>query len=527
MTTPDRAKKASIARDIARAIVQGDISSRQQIEQHKKRLCKRYGLDAPPANSELLEHVPAEHRQAARPLLQKKPVRTLSGVAVVAVMTSPHPCPHGRCVPCPGGPPQSAQSYTGREPAAQRAIHHDYDPYQQTAHRIQQLEVIGHPADKIHLIVMGGTFTARPLEYQRWFIRRCLDAMNDSDAATLDMAQRRNEQAPHRCIGMTVETRPDWARLQHVDRILDMGATRIELGVQILDDRVLSTMERGHTVQDIRAATRICRDAGLKICYHVMPGLPGSSRERDDASFAALFDDPSYRPDMLKIYPTLVVAPSELQRRWRQGNYEPLSTGEATQRIAAWKAATPPWVRIQRVQRDVPAQLIDAGVQKSNLRQLVHEYMEAHGQRCSCIRCREVGHRQYKQQTDTGDVDLVRRRYEANGGMEHFLSMEDENGALVGYCRLRFPGRPHRPEIEDGDALVRELKVTGPLVPLGREADGAWQHRGYGHRLLREAERIAADADMQALLVLSGVGARAYYRNQGYHRRGVYMARQL
>ncbi len=527
MTVSDDEKTANIAREIARAIRAGDISTRQQVEQRKKQLCKRYNRDAPPSNSELLGHVPREHRRAVQPFLQKKPVRTLSGVAVVAVMTSPHPCPHGRCIPCPGGPPASAQSYTGREPAAQRAIHHDYDPYRQTAHRIRQLEAIGHPADKIHLIVMGGTFTARPYGYQRWFIHRCLDAMNGSDAGTLDEAQRRNEQAAHRCIGMTVETRPDWARLQHVDRILKMGATRIELGVQVLDDRVLHEMKRGHTVQDIQMATRICRDAGLKICYHVMPGLPGSSRERDDASFAAMFDDPSYRPDMLKIYPTLVVAPSELHRRWREGGYEPLSTEKATERIATWKTRVPPWVRIQRVQRDVPAQLIDAGVQKSNLRQLIHEYMAEHGQHCQCIRCREVGHRQYKHREAVGDVDLVRRRYRANGGVEHFLSMEDDSGVLVGYCRLRLPGRPHRPEIGGNDAIVRELKVSGPLVPLGREAGSDWQHRGYGHRLLKEAERIAADAGMDTLHVLSGIGAREYYHNQGYRRRGVYMARQL
>lgn len=505
----------------------GDISRRQQVEQRKKHLCKQYGLDAPPSNSELLEHVPDEHRREVRPLLQKKPVRTLSGLAVVAVMTSPHPCPHGGCIPCPGGPPQSPQSYTGREPAAQRASHHDYDPYGQTAHRIRQLEAIGHPADKIHLIIMGGTFTARPFSYQRWFVRRCLDAMNGRAAATLDEAKGRNERATHRCIGLTVETRPDWARLHHVDRILDMGGTRIELGAQILDDRVLYAMQRGHTVQDIRAATRTCRDAGFKICYHMMPGLPGSSQERDDASFAALFDDPAFRPDMLKIYPTLVVAPSELHRRWQHGDYEPLSTGEATKRIAAWKATVPPYVRIQRVQRDVPAPLIDAGVQKSNLRQLVHDYMASRGQVCRCIRCREVGHRQYKQQANIGDVELVRRRYEANGGMEHFLSMEDEHDALVGYCRLRFPGRPHRPEIGDADAVVRELRVSGPLVPLGREPGDDWQHRGYGHQLLEKAEHIAADAGKEALLVLSGIGVRHYYEKWGYRRRGVYMARQL
>ena len=526
MTIPDQ-KRARIAREIARAIQTGEISSRQQIEQYKKRLCKRYGLDAPPSNSQLLEHIPTEQRRTVQPFLQKKPVRTLSGIAVVAVMTSPHPCPHGRCLPCPGGPPESAQSYTGREPAAQRAEQNEYDPWRQTAQRIQQLEAIGHPADKIHLIIMGGTFTARPFDYQRWFVRRCLDVMNDSDAATLNAAKRHNEQADHRCIGMTIETRPDWARLHHVDRILDMGATCIELGAQILDDRVLIAMRRGHTVEDIRAATRICRDAGLKVCYHVMPGLPVSSRQRDDTSFLAMFEDASFRPDMLKIYPTLVVAPSDLHRQWQLGDYQPLSTEEATELIADWKTHVPPYVRIQRVQRDVPAPLIEAGVTKSNLRQLVHDYMASHGQTCRCIRCREVGHQQYKHHVDIGDIELVQRRYAAGGGQEYFLSLEDENGILVGYCRLRFPGRPHRPEISEHDALVRELRVSGPLVPLGREPEDDWQHRGYGQRLLEQAEAIAGDAGMDAVLVLSGIGVKEYYEKRGYERRGVYMARQL
>jgi len=525
--TDSNTKTAHIARDIARAIHRGDIIAREQVEQHKKRLCKRYGLDAPPANSELLKHIPDSHRREALPLLQKKPVRTLSGIAVVAVMTSPYPCPHGRCIPCPGGPPQSAQSYTGREPAAQRAINHGYDPYRQTLHRIRQLEAIGHPVDKIHLVVMGGTFTARPFDFQRWFVHRCLDAMNDRASPSLEIAMRRNEHASYRCIGLTVETRPDWARLHHIDRTLSMGATRVELGVQILDDRVLHIMRRGHTVTDVRAATRICRDAGLKICYHLMPGLPGSDRERDDASFDMVFDDPAFRPDMLKIYPTLVVAPSELHEQWRQGDYEPLTTRQATEQIAAWKTRVPSWVRIQRVQRDVPAPLIDAGVQKSNLRQLVHAYMEHHGQVCRCIRCREVGHRQYKQQADIGELALRQRRYRASMGTEYYLSMEDEHGALAGYCRLRFPGRAWHPDVGDHDALVRELRVSGPLVPLGRHSRDDWQHHGYGKQLLEEAEHVAADAGMDALLVLSGIGAREYYEKRGYERRGIYMAKEL
>lgn len=523
----EEGKIGKVAGEILRGIKEGTIDNRQTLEKFKKRLCRKYGLARVPTSTDILFHVPEGERHEVESILKKKPVRTLSGVAVVAVMTSPHECPHGRCIPCPGGPPFSAQSYTGKEPAAQRAIMHGYDPFEQTDSRIKQIEIVGHPADKIELIIMGGTFTARDFPYQEWFVKRCYDAMNGDTAATLEEAKLMNERAGHRCVGMTVETRPDWLRLNHADRILEMGATRVELGAQILNDDVLYEMQRGHTVSDTEYATRIARDSGLKVCYHVMPGLPGSNRNKDMESFIRMFRDEKFRPDMLKIYPTLVVKPSMLYDKWKRGEYEPLNTEDAVELISEMKKHVPEWVRIQRVERDIPANLIDAGIKKSNLRQIVLGNMERKGERCRCIRCREVGHREYKENMKMGEVEIVRRDYRAGGGKEIFISMEDrKNDSIVGYCRLRFPHLPHRHEVGDNDAMVRELRVNGPLVPIGKKAEG-WQHRGYGEQLLKDAENIARDYGKEKILVLSGIGVREYYRNLGYENDGIYMSKML
>jgi len=519
---------AFLANNIVNAIDSGDILTRQDIERYKKQYCKRHKIKKVPTNADILYHVPLQQRRAVVALLRKKPVRTLSGVAIVAVMTAPYPCPHGRCVPCPGGPPLSAQSYTGKEPAAQRAIRHDYDPYDQTSSRLEQLQAIGHPTDKIELVIMGGTFTARDLLYQNWFVQRCYDAMNNEPSALLHEAIKRNETAAYRCVGMTVETRPDWCRLHQVDNVLCMGATRIELGIQILDDRVLHIIQRGHTVADVIDATRLCKDAGLKVCYHIMPGLPGSNARMDMDSFRHMIDDPGFRPDMLKIYPTLVVRPSLLYERWQENHFIPLQASEAIERIADMKMLVPPWIRIQRIERDIPAPLIEAGITKSNLRQMVHEHLASTGRVCRCIRCREAGHQNYKRCKKPVDVTIRQQSYSASGGEEVFISAEDaETDILVGYCRLRFPGTPYRPELNHEDALIRELRVTGPMVPIGNIADDGWQHQGWGHALLETAEQVAADAGKSTIAILSGIGVKPYYRLAGYHDAGVYMRKTI
>lgn len=509
--------------ELIQSIVVGEISSRDEVLRLKSRLCKKYGLSKVPPNYEILEHVQDEYREVVEPYLRNKPVRTLSGVAPVAVMTSPYDCPHGRCMYCPGGVTKNTpQSYTGHEPAALRGAMYSYDPFAQTRSRLAQLRAIGHSTDKVDLIIMGGTFTSRPVEYQDWFVKRCFDAMNGTESQDLESAHKSNESAKARCIGLTVETRPDWFGGDQVSHSLLLGATKVEFGVQILDDEVLDGVKRGHHVDAVVDATKRAKDAGLKVAYHMMPGLPGSSRERDLASFRAMFEDERFRPDMLKIYPTLVVKDTELYDKWRAGDYTPMSLEDTVGLLAELKSFVPPWVRILRIQRDIPVQLIEAGVRKSHLRELVTEEMRARGNKCECIRCREIGRYDVKDIPDESEVRLNSIEYRASGGNEAFLSFENPaKDCLIGYARLRLPG--DNAEI----ARVRELHVYGEMVPISAKAGNRWQHRGFGERLLTECETRAAANGFRRIEVTSGVGARDYYRRLGYERRGPYMAKVL
>ena len=516
---------AAYVREFLSMLADGTISTRSDVLKAKKSLCKEHGLARVPANYELLACVPEDMRDEVEHILRNKPVRTASGVAPVAVMTSPSDCPHGRCSYCPGGVPNnSPQSYTGREPAALRASTYEFDPYAQTKARLEQLAVIGHRTDKVDLIVMGGTFTARPSDYQEWFVKRCFDAMNDCEAADLESSHELNETAKSRCVGLTVETRPDWFADEHVERAVRLGATKVELGVQVLDDGILEGVRRGHGIEAVVSATRRAREAGLKICYHVMPGLPGSSPEADLRSFALMFDDERFRPDMLKIYPTLVVKGTELYDWWKAGTYEALSLDSSVALIEEMKRATPRWVRILRVQRDIPVQLIEAGVRKSHLREIIAQDLAAKGERCRCIRCTEAGHRGVPGGIDAEDgLTVEETSYRASGGTEVFISASSEGGdSLVGYARLRLPDLR-----EDRRARVRELHVYGEMVPLNDRPNERWQHRGIGARLLSICEDKAADAGFETISVTSGVGVRDYYRRLGYEREGMYMAKKL
>ena len=503
---------------LIRLLLAGEIRDKDELQRRKVKLSGEYGLPGVPQNSETLALVPREQVHLVREVLRRKPVRTLSGVAVVAVMTSPSPCPHGRCTYCPGGVDNnSPQSYTGKEPAARRAAYNEFDPFRQARSRLHQLEAIGHYTDKIDLIVMGGTFTSRPAEYRDWFIRRCFDAFNGCDSFDLDEAQFKNEGAEHRVIGMTVETRPDCFTPEIARECMRLGTTRVELGVQILDDGILAAVNRGHGVEEVVRATRTAKDLGLKVCYHVMPGLPGSSPEKDLDSFHTMFSDPRFQPDMIKIYPTLVIKGTQLYDLWVGGEYRPYSTEEAVRVIAEMKKMVPEYVRIQRIQRDIPVPLIEAGVDKGHLRELVKERLRSEGYACQCIRCREVGLLGIK---DYSPEDILPRvvSYEASGGREEFISLVLEGGALAGYVRLRLP---------DGEAaLIRELKVFGRMARL-RESVGEWQHRGIGRRLLKMAEDSAQRAGYTSVKVTSGVGVRGYYASLGYERALPHMGKRL
>jgi elongator complex protein 3 len=485
-------------------------------------------------------------------LLQKKPTRTISGVAVVAAMTCPSKCPHGKCKYCPGGPDADVpQSYTGKEPATRRAINYKFNPYLQTTMRLYQLKAIGHPVDKAELIVMGGTLTAQMLDYQDWFVKECLRAMNEFDASYEAIrkdgegefieayekgphafryrqdVQDANERAGVRCVGITFEPRPDWARREQIDFMLDFGVTRVEIGAQNPDDEIYRKIERGHTVQDLVDATAELKDAGLKVGYHMMPGLMGHDPELDLGAFRRIFTDSRFKPDMVKVYPLIVMEGTDYSRRYRAGEFAPITTEQAVDVIATAKQSFPKWVRTMRIMRDIPSNIVEAGIKSSNLGQLVHEELRRRGASCRCIRCREVG-RFLKEgiEPDPEDIRMLREDYEASGGTEVFLSFEDvKRDILVGFARLRIPANPFRPEIGDDCAIIRELHVYGPMMEIGERPEYEWQHRGYGTELVREAENIARDEFcMEEMCIISGIGVRDYYRRLGYERLGPYMA---
>lgn len=522
-------------REIVEALMRIPSPSRDDVDHVKAWVAAKYRLEKMPSNAEIIAALKAEEKLKLLPVLRRKATRTISGVTVVAVMTQPYPCPQQEpCAYCPGGPPFGVpQSYTGFEPAAMRGLQHGFDPYGQVKSRIEQLEAIGHVVDKIELIIMGGTFPATPLDYQFWFVKRCLDAITGVESASLEEAKRNAETSRVRNVGVTVETRPDWAKEKHVDQMLIMGVTRVELGVQSPSDDVYRLVGRKHTVADVVEATRILKDAGLKVVYHMMPGLPGSSLEKDLEAFRKIFTDPAYKPDMIKIYPCLVLKGTRAYEWFMRGEYKPYTNEEAAELIVQIKCFVPPWVRIMRVQRDIPAQLIVAGVNRSNLRQLVQRKMKAQGVRCRCIRCREVGHRMIFDgvKPNPENVKILTTRYEASEGEEIFISAEDmENDILIGYLRLRVPSeKAHRPEIKaEPCTIVRELHVYGPLVPVGKHLAKAWQHKGYGGILLSEAERITREEyGLKKILVISALGTKQYYKRFGYNYDGVYMSKIL
>ncbi len=498
----------------------------------KVRVAKEFGLKSVPKNSDIFSMVPQERKTVLQSLLKIKPVRSASGIIVVAVMSRPYPCPQkAPCVYCPGGVQfNTPQSYTGYEPAAARGKEHNYEPYSQVKRRLDQLKAIGHVVQKAELIVMGGTFLHQPIEYQEYFVKGCFDGLNGCVSNSLEEAFKRNEKADVRCVGLTFETRPDFCKETHVDLMLKYGATRVEIGVQNPSDKIYHMVGRGHTLKDVKTAFRVAKDSGLKIVAHMMPGLPGSSPRLDLKGFQRLFEDESFKPDMLKIYPTLVVKNSKLYHMYVNGEYKPYTEEEMVGIVAEAMSMVPYWVRIMRVQRDIASNLIIAGIKKGNLRELAHERLKEMGKTCRCIRCREIGLLSLRNRRFSRDVFTLHRiDYDASGGKEVFLSYENsDRSALIGFLRLRKPSDvAHRPEVEDA-SVVRELHIYGLAAPIGFKVEGSWQHRGYGRRLLDESERIAKEEHGSSkILVTSAVGVREYYRKLGYSSMGPYMGKKL
>lgn len=525
--------------ELHRAIIDALLTSEKALDRHtinqiKNRICAEFDASRVPSNADVLQAAIPEELEILRPLMRKRPVRTVSGVSVVAVMTSPQKCPHGKCAYCPGGPDLGVpQSYTGHEPATMRGLQHEFDPFRQVEGRLDQLRAIGHNVEKTELIVMGGDWCSKPLEYRENFVKGCIDAMNGGTSKTLSEAKQLNENASVRNVGMTFETRPDWVTEQSINEMLDFGATRVELGVQSLSNKVLDHVERGHGIEETIAATKMLRDSGLKVCYHMMPGLPGSSPQRDADEFRTLFEDSRFRPDMLKIYPTIVVANTKLFDWWKKGNYTPYSDEQIVNLVAEAVSQMPEYVRIQRMQRDIPLHQIEAGLSKGNLRELVHRRMMAKGLRNPTIRYREIGHFQMRNDTeiDVGNIQLIRRDYKAADGQEIFLSYEEPNlDVIFGFLRLRIPSETaFRTEISSKScAIIRELRVYGPVVEIGERDPEAWQHLGLGEKMIEAAEAIARDEfNSKRILVNSGLGVKPYYRTLGFEDLGPYLSKEL
>ena len=523
--------------EMVELLLSGQVSSSNEVEMAKRNISRRYGLSATFRNSDILKTLPEDAPQHIRNILRLKAVRNLSGIAVVAVMTPPAPCP-GRCIYCPGGIHDvipTPKSYTGLEPAARRGVQNDFDGFRQTKARLDQLAAIGHDTTKVHLVIMGGTFLAQPNLYQEHFFKDCLDGVIGHQTPSLEASRREAETSPRRVVGITYETRPDYCRPSHIDRILSLGGTWVEIGVQTLRDEVLQRIKRGHELTDTVDAIQVARDSGLKITIHMMPNLFSTPTE-DFQMFQELFNSSCFQPDALKIYPVLVLSGTPLYDMWKKGEYLPYSEEEVVKFLAQVKTIIPPYVRIQRIQRDIPAGLIHDGVVHGNLRELVHKQLEADGNKCGCIRCREVGH-MIKKTSLYGvslEPELMERHYPASRGEELFLSFEDSKSDIIfGFLRLRIPSDyAYRPEISNiPSALVRELHVYGEAVGVGSLPENRpeiWQHKGLGKRLLAQAEKIAREKyEAKQILVTSGIGVKEYYRKLGFKQLGVYMGKDL
>ena len=546
---------------IINKIINGKISTRRELEVEKRQLCRELKLSKFMSNADILNFANTDEKEIVSEILKKKPTRTMSGVAIVAVMCHPHKCPHGRCLYCPESdiaPP----SYTGEEPAALRGRMYEYHPYVQCFNRLKQLKKIGHDIDKVELIIMGGTFPSRDLSYQEWFVSQCIKAMCDfglimenkpnnhefnldleeirlferdvlksyppNDYVLIENVQKVNENSKVRCVGLTFETRPDWCKKEHINRMLDFGVTRVELGVQTLSDEIYKKIKRGHSINDVIEANQLLRDSAIKVAMHMMPGL-FSNQKQDLKMFKELFNNDNFKPDMLKIYPCLVTKGSELYDLWQSGEYEPYNDYEAVELISNVKKILPKWVRTMRIQRDIPSTLIEAGVKKSNLGELVYNNLEKNHVNCQCIRCREIGHKKTSKQYNLDEFRLYNENYNACNGKEYFLSIEDINEeSIAGFLRLRLPSKDHfRKEITDNTALIRELHVYGNLIKIGSKNSKIGQHTGFGEKLLKEAENIAIDNSKTEMAIISGIGSRNYYRKFGYEKIGPYMMKKL
>ncbi|PWN28409.1 histone acetyltransferase ELP3 [Jaminaea rosea] len=541
-------------------VVAGLISAHEShspvsLSELRKKACRKHKHKGVPRLTDIIASIPEAYRPLLLPALRAKPIRSASGIAVVAVMCKPHRCPHiamtgNVCVYCPGGPDSdfeySTQSYTGYEPTSMRAIRARYDPYEQSRGRVAQLRELGHSVDKVEYIIMGGTFMSLSEEYRNKFIAQLHNALSGHTGMDVDEAVRYSERSPTKCIGITIETRPDYCLPPHLSQLLRYGCTRLEIGVQSVYEDVARDTNRGHTVKATCETFELAKEAGYKVVTHMMPDLPNVGYERDMEQFVEMFSNPAFRPDGLKIYPTLVIRGTGLYELWRTGRYKNYSPSFLVDLVARILALVPPWTRVYRVQRDIPMPLVSSGVENGNLRELALQRMRDFGLECRDVRTREVGIHEIHNKVLPEDVELVRRDYVANGGWETFLSYEDpKRDILVALLRLRkcndtstFREELVRSSEEEqeagvgagpgGASMVRELHTYGTAVGIHSRDPTKFQHQGFGTLLMEEAERISREEHQSTkLAVISGVGTRDFYRRLGYELDGVYMSKGL
>jgi len=544
-------------------------SKGEKLELVKKDICKKYKLKNLPTNIEILEYLTEKQKQKYKKILLTKPVRTISGVAPIAVMTKPLACKHGKCTFCPGGPGSSfgdvPMSYTGNEPSTMRAMRANYDPYFIVFNRLEQYILLNQIPDKAEVIVQGGTFPSFEKNYQEEVIKYILKAMNDfskmffknnkfnfekfkkffelpgsikdldrtlriheklkkiKGSCDLNKEKLKNENAQIREVALCIETKPDWCKEDEINEMLELGTTRVELGVQTLKEDVLKVVNRGHTLKDTIEAIQLLKDSFLKITYHWMPGLPLTNRDEDIEMFEELFNNQKYMPDSIKIYPCIVMPGTPLYLQYKKGQFKPLTTEESAEIIAESKKYIKTFCRVMRVNRDIPTKVTEAGVDKTNLRQYVDKELINKNIICKCIRCREPKNKDVSYK----DIKIKKLYYDSSNGKEVFISIEDiKNDILLGFCRLRKPYKPFRKEITKNTCGIRELHVYGQATPL--DSKGLVQHKGYGKLLMKEAENIAKQEwDCNKILVISGIGVKQYYEKLGYKKHGVYMSKKV
>ncbi len=454
----------------------------------------------------------------------RKPTKTLSGVTPIAVMVYPRKCPHGACTYCPSL--NVPQSYTPKSPPVIRAEILKYNPEKQVKSRLKAFKLMNHPTDKIELIIMGGTFLSYPLKYQKNFVKKCYDALNGQDSRNLEQAKRLNEKAKHRCVALCIETRPDFASEKHIKNCLEFGATRVELGVQAIDDEIYKKVNRGHTVKDVIEATKRLKNAGFKVGYHMMPGLPGSSMKKDLAMFKEIFSNLDFKPDQLKIYPCQVIKGSKLEKDFKKNKFHPYTQEKILKLLIEIFKIIPEYCRVMRIMRELPPEFIIAGTTRISLRKDLDEFLRKNKSSIKEIRFREIGFALQRRKKINPKYKIKILRYNALGGKEFFIQAVNKENILFGLLRLRIPEKTFIPELKNC-ALIRELHVYGQALALGKRGKGIGQHRGIGKELMEVAEEIIEKEDREKIAVISGVGARNYYRKLGYKLSGNYMIKKL